>query len=78
MVLHVSLTTVARVGLSTPYSYLIKVTLVTREKSDVQFDSTKHRRVFSESSCSSTGPMRGGPYGISWKNSLARRVIQYN
>ena len=44
MVVHVSLTTVARVGLSIPYSYLIKVTLVTREKSDVQFDSTKHRR----------------------------------
>ena len=47
-----------------PCSSLIKVTLVTCEKSVVQFDSTKHRR-FSPgtlvSSCSNTGPVRGGP-----------------
>ena len=49
-----------------PCGYLVKVTLVTCEKSVVQFDSTKHRR-FSlgtpVSSCCNTGPMRGGPLG---------------
>ena len=53
-----------------PRSYLIKVTLVTCEKSFVKFDSTKHRR-FSPgtpvSSCSNTGPTMGGlsPYWTS-------------
>ena len=48
-----------------PCSYLIKVTFVTCEKSVVQFDSIKHRRFSPDtpvSSCSNTGPMRGGPY----------------
>ena len=57
-----------------PCSYLIEVTLVTYEKSIVYFDSTKHRR-FSPgtqvSSCSNTGPMRGGPCWTSRENSLA-------
>ena len=51
---------------------MIKVTLVTCEKSVVQFDSTKHHR-FSPgtpvSSYSNTGPMRGGPYWASRENS---------
>ena len=58
--------------IAAPCSYLIKVTLVTCEKSVVQFDSTKHRR-FSPGtpvfSCSNTGPRRSGPYWTSWKNS---------
>ena len=49
------------------------ITMVTCEKSVVQFVSTKHRR-FSPStlvsSCSNTGPMRGGPYWTSRENSL--------
>ena len=56
-----------------PCSYLVKITLVTFEKSVVQFVSTKHRR-FSPStpvsSCSNTGSMRGGPYWTSKENSL--------
>ena len=69
MVIHVSLTTVTRVRSHAPCSYL----LVTCEKSVVPFDSTKHRR-FSPatpvSSCSNTGPMRGGPYWTSREDSL--------
>ena len=55
---------------------------VTREKSVVQFDFTKHHR-FSPgtpvSSCSNTGPMWGGPYWTSRENSLAiaHRVIKF-
>ena len=56
-----------------PYGYQIEVTLVTYEKSVVQFVSTKHRR-FSPgtpvSSCTNIGPMRGGPYWASRENSL--------
>ena len=65
-----------------PYSYLIKVTLVTCEKSVVQFVSTKHRR-FSPSvpvsSCSNTGSIRSGPYWTSRKNTLviSDRAMQY-
>ena len=54
-------------------SFLVKITLVTCEKSVVQFVSTKHRR-FSPgtqvSLSSDTGPMRGGPYWTSRENSL--------
>ena len=48
-----------------PCSYLIKVTLVTREKSTVEFDSTKHRRCSPGtpvSYCCKTEPTRGDPY----------------
>ena len=73
MVVHVSLTTVTRVRFLAPYSYLIKINLVTCEKSVAQFVSTKHRR-FSPgtpvSSCRNTGPMRGGPYWTSRENGL--------
>ena len=81
--MHVSLTAMTRVRFPALCSYLIKVTLITCEKSVVQFDSTKHRR-FSlgtpVSSCNNTEPMRGGPYWTSKENSLviADRVIQYN
>ena len=64
MVVHVSPTTDLDL-IPAPCSYLIKVTFVTCENNVVQFDPTKHRR-FSPgtpvSSCSNTGPMRGGPY----------------
>ena len=60
-------------SIPTPCNYLIKVTLVTCEKSIIQFDSTKHRR-FSlgtpASFCSNTRPVRGGPYWTSRENSL--------
>ena len=53
-------------------SYLIKVTLVTCDKSVIQCDSFKHRR-FSPgtpvSSYSNTGPMRGGSYWTCRENS---------
>ena len=55
-----------------PCGYLIKITLVTCEKSVVKFDSTKHRRFtpgIPVSSCSNTGSMRGGPYWTSRENS---------
>ena len=49
--------------------YLIKVTLVTHEKSFVQFDSSKNRRGFClgtpVSTCSDSGTIRCGPYWIS-------------
>ena len=59
----------------------LSLTLVTCEKSDVQFDSTKRRR-FSPgtpvSSCSNTGPMRGGLTGPLGRTAqVADRVIQY-
>ena len=61
---HVSLTTVTRGSIPATCSYLIKVMLITCEKTVGRFDSTKHRR-FSPgtpvSSCSNTGPMKGGP-----------------
>ena len=76
-----SLTTGTRVRFPAPCSCLIKVTLVTCEKSVVQFDSTKHRR-FSPgapvSSCSNTGSMRVAltrPLGRTVQ--VADRVIQY-
>ena len=53
-------------------SNLIKVALVTCEKSVFQFDSIKHRRFFPGtpvSSCHNTGPMRVGPYWTSRENS---------
>ena len=56
-----------------PCSYLIKVTLVTCEKSVVQLNSTKHCR-FSPgipvSCCSNIGPMRGALDWLSWESSL--------
>ena len=71
MVVHVSLTT-DHGSIPAPCNNLIKVTLVSCEKTVVQFDSTKHRR-FSPgtpvSSCSNTGPMRGDPYWTSRENS---------
>ena len=64
-----------------PCNHLSKVTLVTCEKSVVQFFSTKHRRFSPDtpiSPCSNTEPMRGGPYWTSRENSLlADRVSQY-
>ena len=64
-----------------PHGYLIKVTLVTCEKSVVQFVSTNDHR-FSlgtpVSPCSDTGPMRGGPYSTLERTAqLADRIIQY-
>ena len=64
-----SLTTVTKVRLPAPCSYLVKITLVTCEKSVVQFDSTKHRRFppgTPISSCGNTGLTREdltGPLG---------------
>ena len=73
VVVHVSLTTVTRVWFRPRAVIWLKVTLVTCEKSVVQFDSTKHRR-FSPgtpvSSCHNTGPMRVGPYWTSRENNL--------
>ena len=48
-----------------PCICLIKVTLVTCEKSVVEFDSINHRWFSpgtSVSPCSNTGSMRSGPY----------------
>ena len=71
MIVHVSLTTDWG-SIPASRSYLIKVTFLTCEKSVVQFDSTRHRR-FSPStlvsSCSNTGPMKGGHYWTSRENS---------
>ena len=57
-----------------PCTCPIKVTLVVREKSVVQFDSTRHRWFTPDtavsSSYSNTARMRGGPYWISKENSL--------
>ena len=81
VVVHVSLTTVTMGLIPALCSYLIKITLVTCEKHVTQFVSTKHCR-FSPgtpvSSCSNTGPMRGGLFWTSRENSLyivADRVI---
>ena len=61
-----------------PRSSVIKATLVTCEKSIAHFDSIKHHR-FSKgppaSSCSNTGPMRGGPYWISRENKVMALVL---
>ena len=48
VLVNVPLATVTRARFLLHRSYLIKVTLVTCEKSVVQFDSTNHRR-FSDS-----------------------------
>ena len=73
MVVHVSSHHCDKGSISAPCSYLNKITLVICDKSVVQFDSTKHRRFSSGtpvSSCSNTGPMRGGPYWTSRENNL--------
>ena len=60
-------------SLPAPGRYLIKVIFVTCWKSVVDFDSTKHSRLSlgtPVSSCSNTGPMRGGPYWTSRENNL--------
>ena len=82
MVVHVSLTTVTTNGLIlVPCSYVIKITLVTYEKSVVQLDSTKHGKFFPGtpvSSCSNTGLKRIVPYWTSGRTAqVADRVIQY-
>ena len=74
---HVSFTSVTGVRFQLSCSYLVKVTFVICETSVVQFDFIKNHR-FSPgtpvSSCSDTGPMRGGPYWTSRKNSSESRL----